>query len=136
MNLRRYFIIILCLVGLSLVSGLAGGLIGHRVARCQLEARNNPENWNERVGQEFERLVKPTPAQAPKIQAHLDKAVQELLVIRADTIARTTNVIWRLVWEVEQELTPEQRKAFEVMKPKPVDLTLDVLKVRSKPQSK
>ncbi len=136
MNLRRYSIIILCLVGLSLVSGLAGGLIGHRVARCQLEARNNPENWNERVGQEFERLVKPTPAQAPKIQAHLDKAVQELLVIRADTIARTTNVIWRLVWEVEQELTPEQRKAFEVMKPKPVDLTLDVLKVRSKPQSK
>jgi hypothetical protein len=27
-------------------------------------------------------------------------------------------------------LTPEQRKAFEVMKPKPSDLTIDVLKVQ------
>ena len=57
-------------------------------------------------------------------------------MIRADTITRTTNVIWRLVAEVEQELTPEQRQAFEVMKPKPADLTLDMLKVGSKPQSK
>lgn len=126
----------LCLVGLSLVSGLAGGLIGHRVARCRLEARNDPENWNEHVTQEFDRIVKPTAEQAPKIQAHLDHAVQELLAIRADTITRTTNVIWRLVAEVEQELTPEQRQAFEVMKPKPADLTLDMLKVGPRPQSK
>lgn len=136
MKLRRYSLIILCLLGLALVSGLAGGLIGHRVARCQLEARNNPENWNEHVAQEFDRIVKPTPEQAPRIQAHLDKAVQELLAIRADTITRTTNVIWRLVAEVERDLTPEQRKAFEVMKPKPADLTLDMLKVGGKPQSK
>ena len=136
MNFRRYSLIILCLAGLTLVSGLAGGLIGHRVARCRLEARNNPENWNEHVIQEFDRIVKPTPDQAPKIQAHLDRAVQELLAIRTDTITRTTNVIWRLVAEVEQELTPEQRQAFEIMKPKPADLTLDMLKVGSKPQSK
>jgi hypothetical protein len=136
MNLRRSFFIILCLLGLSLVSGLAGGLIGHRVARRQLEARNNPENWNEHVVQEFDRIVRPTPDQAPRIQAHLDGAVQELLVIRADTITRTTNVIWRLVAEVERELTPAQRQAFESMKPKPADLTLDMLKVGSKPRSK
>jgi hypothetical protein len=136
MNLRRASLIVLCLVGISLVSGLAGGLIGHRVARRQLEARNNPENWNEHVVQEFDRIVKPTPGQAPRIQAHLDRAVQDLLRIRADTVGRTTNVIWRLVAEVEQELTPAQRQAFEVMKPRPADLTLDMLKVRSKPQSK
>jgi hypothetical protein len=136
MSLRRSSLIVLCLVGLSLVSGLAGGLIGHRVARRQLEARNNPENWNEHVGQEFERIVKPTPEQAPRIQAHLDRAVQDLLAIRSNTITRTTNVIWRLVAEVERELTPEQRRAFEVMKPKPADLTLDMLKVGSKSQPK
>ena len=136
MNLRRYLPVLLCLVGLSLVSGLAGSLIGHRVARRQLEARNNPENWNEHIAQEFDRIVKPTPEQAPKIQAHLDHAVLELLAIRADTITRTTNVIWRLVTQVEQELTPEQRRAFEVMKPKPADLTLDMLKVGAKPASK
>ena len=102
MNLRRYSLIVLCLVSLCLISGLAGGLIGHRVARCRLEARNNPENWNEHVAREFDRIVKPTPDQAPKIQAHLDRAVQELLVIRAATLTRTTNVMWRRVAEVEQ----------------------------------
>jgi hypothetical protein len=132
MNLRRYRLVLLCLASLSLVSALAGGLIGHRIARRQLEARNNPENWNEHVVQEFDRVVQPTPEQAPKIQAHLDRAVQDLLVIRAETIARTTNVIWRLVAEVEQELTPEQRQAFQVMKPRPGELGLDMLKVRPK----
>jgi len=136
MNFRRYSLVIICLLGLALVSGLAGGLIGHRVARRQLEARNNPENWNEHVIQEFDRIVKPTPEQAPKIQAHLDRAVQDLVVIRSETIARTTNVIWRLVSEVEQELTPEQRNAFQVMKPRQSDLNLDMLKVRPKPNGR
>ena len=36
----------------------------------------------------------------------------------------------------KQELTPEQRKAFEVMKPKPADVTLDMLKVGPKPEAK
>ena len=39
-----------------------------------------------------------------------------------------------LVAQVEKELTPAQRDAFEAMKPKPADLTLDVLKV--KPEEK
>jgi hypothetical protein len=55
--------------------------------------------------------------------------VRELQTIRLETIARSTNVIARLVAEVDRELTPEQRQAFEAMKPKPGDLTLDVLKV-------
>jgi len=132
MNFRRYALIVCCLVGLALVSGLAGALIGHRVARCRMEARNDPGNWNEHVTQEFVRIVNPTAEQGPKIQAHLDRAVQDLLVIRSETIAKTTNVIWRLVADVERELTPEQRKAFEVMKPKTADLTLDMLKVGAK----
>jgi hypothetical protein len=136
MNLRRGSLILLCLLGLALASGLAGALIGHRVARCHLEARNNPESWNEHVVQEFDRLVKPTSEQAPKLQAHFDRAVQELVAIRADTITKTTNVIWRLVWEVEQELTPEQRNAFQAMRPKPADLTLDMLKVGPKGPTK
>jgi hypothetical protein len=129
MNLRRYSLIIVSLAGLVLVSGLAGGLLGHRVARCRFEARNNLENWNEHVAQEFERVVKPTPEQATKIQAHLDRAIHDLTIIRSQTIVLTTNVIWRLVADVDQELTPDQRKAFEVMKPKPADVSIDMLKV-------
>ncbi len=136
MNFRRYGLIIVCLVILVLLSGVAGGLIGHRVARCRLEARNNPENWNEHVSQEFQRIVKPTPEQVPKIQAHLDRAIQDLVLIRSQTIVLTTNVIWRLVADVERELTPEQRRAFEVMKPRPADVSIDMLKVVPKPGGK
>jgi len=122
--------IALCLAALVVVSGLVGALVGHRVARRQLEARNDPVSWNEHVSRTFDRIVRPDPEQAGRIQAHLDRAVQELQAIRMETIARSTNVIWHLVGEVEKELTPDQRKAFDTMKPKPADLTLDVLKVK------
>jgi hypothetical protein len=122
--------IAVCLAALVLVSGLVGALIGHGVARRQLEARNDPVSWNEHVSRTFDRIVKPDPEQGARIQVHLDQAVRELQAIRLETIAHSTNVIWRLVGQVEKELTPEQQKAFDTMKPKPADLTLDVLKVK------
>ena len=126
----RHWKIALCLAALVTVSGLVGALVGHLVARRQLEARNDPVSWNEHVSRTFDRIVKPNPEQAALIQVHLDRAVRELQAIRLETIARSTNVIWHLVGEVEKELTPDQRKAFDTMKPKPADLTLDVLKVK------
>lgn len=119
--------IVVDLVALALVSALVGGLVGRRWARTELDARNNPQTWNEHVLREFDRVVKPTPEQQPRVQAHLDRAVRELQAIRADTVARSTNVIWRLVSAVEGELTPEQRQAFQAMKPRPGELDLDVL---------
>jgi hypothetical protein len=129
MNRLRHWKIALCLLAIVVVSGLAGGLLGHRAARRELEQRNNPESWNEHVARVFERTVKPTPAQGAKIQALLDQAVRELQAIRRDTIARSTNVIGRLVADVDRELTPEQRRAFEAMKPQPGELSLEVLQV-------
>jgi capsid protein len=126
----RHWKIAVCLAALVLVSGLVGALIGHGIARRQLESRNDPVSWNEHVSRTFDRLVKPDAEQGVRIQAHLDQAVRELQAIRLETIARSTNVIWRLVGQVEKELTPEQRKAFDTMRPKPADLTLDVLKVK------
>jgi hypothetical protein len=130
MNILRHWKIVLCLAAIVVVSGAAGWLAGHRSARQQIEKRNDLESWNLHVAQVFERTAQPSPEQGTKIQAHLDRAVRELQAIRSDTIARSTNVIWRLVAEVEAELTPEQLQAFEAMKPKPGDLTLDVLKVK------
>lgn len=122
-----------CLGALMMISGLAGAFVGHRFARVELEHRNNPDNWNENVMRTFERTVNPTPEQREKIQACLDSAVDELKGIRADTIARSTNVIWRLVGQVEKELTPDQRRAFEEMKPNQSDLTtLEMLNVESR----
>ena len=121
------------LVALALVSALVGWLIGRRWARTELDLRNNPANWNEHVSREFERIVKPTPEQGPKVQAHLDRAVRELQAIRRETLAKTTNVIGRLAAEVEAELTPEQRQAFQAMKPKPGELDLEVLNTSPTP---
>ncbi len=132
MNVFRHWKIILALAAVVVVSGLTGILLGHGLARRHFNARNDPANWNEHVSAEFDRVVKPTPEQSARIQAHLDKAVRELQGIRLETIAHSTNVIWRLVADVERELTPDQLKAFEVMKPKPSDLTIDVLNVQPK----
>ena len=120
---------VLCLAALMLVSGLAGFLLGHRVARRQNEVRNDPVAWNEHVAREFDRIVQPTAEQGSRIQDYLDHAVKELQEIRLETIAKSTNVIWRLIGRVQKELTPEQLKAFEVIKPRPADLNLDLLKV-------
>ncbi|MBL9175723.1 MAG: hypothetical protein JNL10_19425 [Verrucomicrobiales bacterium] len=112
---------------LVLVSALVGGLIGRRIARTELESRNNPKNWNEHVSEEFEDLVHPTPEQRPRVQAHLDRAVRELQEIRRDAVSRSTNVIGRLVTAVEAELTPEQRAKFQRMKPRAGEVDLEVL---------
>ncbi|MBM3847833.1 MAG: hypothetical protein FJ405_16305 [Verrucomicrobia bacterium] len=127
MNLHRSWKIGSALVALVAISVSTGALLGHRVARKQLEARNNPETWNKRVTREFTRIVKPTAEQGNRIQTHLDKAVLALQEIRRDTISRSTNVIWHLAVEVDRELTPEQQKAFRTMKPKPSELGLEVL---------
>ena len=130
MKLERRSRTVLLLAALMLTCGLAGFLAGHLFMRKQIEIRNDPGAWNEHVSREFDRIVQPTPEQGTRIQARLDQAVKELQEIRLDTIARSTNVIWRLIADVEKELTPEQRKAFEKMKPRPADLNLDLLQVK------
>jgi hypothetical protein len=126
--------IVLHLTLFGVVCALVGGLIGRRFAFNELESRNNPQTWNEHVTHEFERIVHPTPEQGPRVQAHLDRAVRELRDIRRETLVRSTNVIGQLVRDVEAELTPEQRKAFETMKPRPGELNLDIL--NTTPESK
>ena len=74
------------------------------------------------------RVEKGLPRQAATVSTSFMPWGRE--AIRLETIARSTNVIWRLVSQVEEELTPEQRRAFEAMKPKASELTLDVLKVK------
>lgn len=130
---RHAWRLVAVLLALGLLSGVAGLLVGLRLARQQIDARNDPDTWNVHVAAEFDRLVHPTPEQRPRVAAHLEAAVRDLRELRRDTITRSTNIIWRLVREVEAELTPEQRRAFEAMKPGPSDLTLDLLNVSPAP---
>jgi predicted Holliday junction resolvase-like endonuclease len=133
MNGRSSWKLVVCLIALVLVSGLAGGLAGYRYARMEFQRRSDPGHWNETAMRDLERALKPTPEQRQKIQDHLDAAVEELKDVRADTIRRSAEIVLRLVGQVDRELTPEQRVAFERFKPKPGDLSnLDLLNVETR----
>lgn len=127
MNRRRTVPIIAALGALGLVCGLAGGAVGYRLGREAVQDRANPETWHERASRRFEEVVHPTPEQGPRLDAHLQAALKELREIRRDTIARSAAAIDRLVVRVESELTPEQKAAFEKLKPHRDEVGLDVL---------
>jgi len=130
MNRRGVWKTVTCLVGLALVSAALGGLLGRRLARSEFAHRSDPSHWNETAMRNLERTLKPTPEQQRKIQDYLDSAVAELTAIRAETIHRSAAIVIRLVDQVDKELTPEQRTAFERIKPKPSDLSnLNLLNV-------
>ena len=128
MNRRRSAAIIAALAGMALVCGLAGGAIGYRLGRDGARDRADPETWHERASRRFEEVVRTTAEQAPRLDAHLETALAELREIRRDTIARSAAAIDRLVARVESELTPEQKKAFEKLKPRREDVGLEFLK--------
>ncbi len=127
--MKRYqrSLIALTLAGLALVSGLSGGLLGYRAGRQAARDQANPETWHEEASRRFERVVRPTEEQGRRLHAHLQQALGELRAIRHDTITRSSAVIDRLVARIEAELTPEQKAAFERLKPRPGELGLEVL---------
>jgi hypothetical protein len=129
MNARKHAIILACLAGIALVSAAAGGALGYRLGRQEMRHRADPEVWHERATRRFAEMVRPTPAQEPRLTAHLDVALTELRQIRQDAIARSVATIERLVAAVEAELTPEQKAAFAPLKPRREDLDLDVLQL-------
>lgn len=129
MKTRQHASIVGSLAGIALVSALAGGTVGYRLGRQEMRQRADPEVWHERATRRFEEMVRPTPAQEPRLAAHLDAALAELRQIRQDAIARSVATIERLVTAVETELTPEQKAAFEPIKPRREDLDLEVLQL-------
>lgn len=136
MKPSQYWKVAAALVALIVVSGLVGAFLGIRVARIRQGQVSNPAHWNESVMKTLDHKLKPTPDQRRKFQAAIDAAVDELKSIRGETVQRSAKVINRLVAQVEAELTPDQKTAFESMKPKEQELnSLDVLKVepRKKP---
>jgi hypothetical protein len=121
------------LIALILVSGLLGGLLGRRYAQIECARRSDPSHWNVAAMRALQRTVKPTPAQREKLQQDLDAAVEQLQAIRADTIARSSQVVRQLVAQVEKELTPEQRVAFQRIVPKESEFSnLNLLNVETR----
>jgi phosphomannomutase len=117
------------LLGIVLASGYAGARFGYDKAKRDMRARHNPEQWNERAMRGIEEGLKLSPEQRQKIQRLIDAAVDDMKVVRVETVERTTGIVKKLVVDVENELTEEQRVKFSKMKPKQSDMSLDLLKV-------
>ena len=45
--------------------------------------------------------------------------MQELVDLRQDALQHVWDIVERAVGDIDKELTPEQRKTFEKLKPKP-----------------
>jgi Spy/CpxP family protein refolding chaperone len=112
-----------------LVSVVAGGIVGAKVAEHLLKKRHAPEMWNQSVMHALQRHLKLTPAQAQKVQAIIDGGVGEMKTIRLETITRTDVVVERLIADIDRELTPEQSAELQKLKAQRGATTIDMLKV-------
>lgn len=130
MNWRRDFSIVLTLAALVLVSALAGGFIGARWGRAQAQHRFNPETWNDYAMKLLEERLRLTDAQRGRIQGAIDHAVTDMKTVHRETVQKTVGIMNRMLGEIDQELTPEQRKIAEHLAPRQEDLTIDLLKVK------
>jgi hypothetical protein len=117
------------LIAIVLASAWAGGFAGFQLAKAKYRKRSNPEDWNVRAMRDLENGLRITPEQKVKMQAILDGGVEEFKVIRIDTIAKSNEVLERMIAAVDKELTPEQRVEFDKFRTKRVQANLDMLKV-------
>jgi Spy/CpxP family protein refolding chaperone len=121
--------ITLVLLGIVLVSFLAGGFLGAKMVDRAYKRRHAPEMWNQTVMRALQRNLKLTPEQTQKVQTIIDGGVEEMKGIRLETIARTDGIFDRMVGEIDQELTPEQSAELQKLKQQRGATTIDMLKV-------
>jgi hypothetical protein len=134
MNARRN--IILLLVLLIALSGVGGFFGGARYGKIKARQRSRPEAWNVEAMRTLDRRLKLTSEQREKVQQILDNGVEKLVVIRTDALAKTNVVIDQMVAEIEPSLTEEQRTEFRRLKEERAQVSLDMLHVAPRDNSK
>lgn len=108
-----------CLLSLLvMVSVAVGFFIGIVLATTINKKKEQPAFWKKAAMKQIEKLH-PTDEQRKKFESRTDGAVQELSALQKEGITRIWDVIDRAVTDIDKELTPEQRKVFEKIKPKP-----------------
>jgi hypothetical protein len=117
------------LIAIVLMSSLAGGFTGFQWAKAIARKRSNPEAWYVQAMRSLERGLHLNPEQRTRVQTIMDGGVEEFKGIRIETIAKSNRVLDRMIAEVDQELTAEQRAEFAKFKAKRVQANLDMLKV-------
>ena len=130
----KHWKIILALLAIVLLSGYGGAIVGYRVAKEQARRRSNPEAWNVAAMHTLERRLKLTPPQIEKVQAVLDAGVVDLTQTRAETMAKTDQILDRMIAQIDRELTPEQAVELLKLRAERKPATLDMLNVQPRKQ--
>ena len=122
----------LLLTLLVLVCVTLGFLLGLGVAKAIAKKKDDPAFWNEAALRHLEKLH-PDETQRERFKVLVGGAVDELTVVRQETISDVQRILTRLLSDIDKELSPEQHEMFSKMKPKPSDLSLDVLQKTDPP---
>lgn len=118
MSISRRTKIASLVVLLVLMSLFTGFVLGALAAKGVAKRKDNPRFWKQAAMKQLDKLH-PTEEQRVKFEARVDRAVEELVVIRKDTVTRAEGVIADAVIDIAKDLTPEQREIFDKIKPKP-----------------
>ncbi|MES2735772.1 MAG: hypothetical protein V4672_05600 [Verrucomicrobiota bacterium] len=107
-----------CLITLLILFSLGVGFtLGFIVSKGIQKKKEDPAFWKQAAMKHLEKLH-PNVAQREKLEAHTDKAVAELTVLREEGIKNVWQIVGRAVEGIRQELTPEQKEVFEKIRPK------------------
>jgi hypothetical protein len=102
------------LVGFCLGIGFVFGILAHQAWKKKTE---QPEfmKW---VAMNHLKKLQPTPEQLPKLEAKVDTAITELMTFKAQALRNIWDILERTTSEIDQDLTPEQKKEWSRIKPK------------------
>ena len=123
--------ITLLLVAIVVVSFLAGFMAGSKTNQVQMRQRFDPVSWNVYAMKTLESKLDLSEEQKMKIQLIIDQTVEEMKLVRQDTVLKTTDLVDQLLSAIGDELTPEQSKIAESLSPSAEEVTIDLLKVES-----
>ena len=123
--------ITLLLVAIVVVSFLAGFMAGSKTNQVQMRQRFDPVSWNVYAMKTLDAKLDLSEEQKMKIQLIIDQTVEEMKLVRQDTVLKTTELVDQLLSAIGDELTPEQSKIAESLSPSAEEVTIDLLKVES-----
>lgn len=115
-HLRLRVLLMLALFGAA--SAGVGFFLGLAAAKKVQSKKDEPQVWRQTALRRLEQL-KPDPEQKQRFEARVEEAVKELTELRAEGIRRVWGIVDEAVREIEAELKPEQREAFEKFRPRP-----------------
>ena len=108
-----------CLISvLVLLSTGVGFTLGILVAKGVQKKKEDPAFWKQAAMKKLDEL-NPDEAQRKRFETHTEQAVADLTSLRQEGIRRVWEVVARTTGHIEEELKPEQKEAFEKIRPKP-----------------